>query len=32
MPKLADIDKPGYFTPSGGYRAGRDGELLRVKK
>jgi len=32
MPKLADIDKPGYFTPSGGWRAGRDGELLRVKK
>jgi hypothetical protein len=31
MPKVADIDKTGYFTPSGGYRKGRDGELLRVK-
>jgi adenylylsulfate reductase subunit B len=31
MPKLADIQNQGYFTPSGGYRAGRDGELLRAK-
>ena len=31
MPKLADIQNPGYFTASGGYRPGRDGELLRVK-
>ena len=31
MPTLADIDKPGYFTASGGFRKGRDGELLRVK-
>jgi adenylylsulfate reductase subunit B len=31
MPKLADIQNQGYFTPSGGYRAGRGGELLRAK-
>jgi adenylylsulfate reductase subunit B len=33
MPKMADIDKPGFFTAdvTKGYRPGRDGELLRVK-
>jgi len=32
-PKMADVDKPGFFTTavSGGYRAGRDGELIRRK-
>jgi len=29
MPKLADITKPGYFTASGGYRAGKPDELIR---
>jgi hypothetical protein len=30
---MADLDKPGVFTREvmGGYRPGRDGELLRVK-
>ncbi len=33
MPKMAEIDAPGFFTKSvaGGYRAGRDGELIRRK-
>ncbi|HEX8013026.1 MAG TPA: adenylyl-sulfate reductase subunit beta, partial [Casimicrobiaceae bacterium] len=31
MPKLADIDKPGFFLRTNGYREGRPGELLRVK-
>ena len=31
MPKLADITKPGYFTPSGGYRPGKAEELIRRK-
>jgi adenylylsulfate reductase subunit B len=31
MPKLADITKPGFFNPEGGYRAGKPDELIRVK-
>ena len=31
MPALADIAKPGYFTGSGGYRAGKPEELIRRK-
>jgi adenylylsulfate reductase subunit B len=31
VPKLADIAKPGYFMPSGGYRAGKPDELIRRK-
>jgi adenylylsulfate reductase subunit B len=31
LPKLSELDKPGYFAQSGGFRRGRDGELLRVK-
>jgi hypothetical protein len=30
MPKLADITKPGFFTASGGYRAGRADEMQKV--
>jgi adenylylsulfate reductase subunit B len=29
--KLADIAKPGFFTASGGYRAGKPEELIRRK-
>jgi adenylylsulfate reductase subunit B len=31
MPKLADITAPGYFTASGGFRAGKPEELIRRK-
>jgi adenylylsulfate reductase subunit B len=33
LPKMAEIDQPGFFTKavSGGFRPGRDGELIRRK-
>ena len=31
MPKLADIQKSGFFTLSGGFRAGKQEELIRRK-